>query len=47
MEINSYDLYLKMERSIERLDSKKVFRALADEEKMHLDKLTSLLDENV
>ena len=44
METNSYDLYLKMERTIERHDLKKVFRALADEEKIHLDKLTSLLD---
>ena len=47
METNSYDLYLKMERKIEGQNSKKIFRALADEEKKHLASLTSLLDEKL
>ncbi|MBL7032079.1 MAG: ferritin family protein [Nitrospira sp.] len=47
MEINSYDLYMKMERSIEGEDTKKIFTALADEEKKHLDQLASLLNEEV
>ena len=45
METNSYDLYIKMERTINGADSKKVFRALYDEEKSHLDRLIALLEE--
>ena len=45
LETNSYDLYMKMERSIEGQDTKKIFTALVDEEKKHLDQLASLLDE--
>jgi len=45
LETNSYDLYMKMERSIEGQDTKKIFTELAEEEKKHLDRLTSLLDE--
>jgi len=47
METNSYDLYIKMERNIERQNSKKIFRSLADEEKKHLVRLTSLLDQKL
>ena len=44
METNSYDLYMKMERSIEGQNPKKIFTELAHEEKKHLDLLVSLLE---
>jgi len=44
LETNSYDLYMKMEQSIEGQDAKKIFTELAGEEKKHLDQLVSLLD---
>jgi rubrerythrin len=47
LETNSYDLYLKMERSIEGQGTKKIFTELAGEEKKHLDQLASLLNEKV
>ena len=46
LEMNAYDLYLKMERKMEG-DAKKVFLILADEEKKHLDRLASLLEKKV
>ena len=42
LETNSYDLYLKMERKVEGRNSKQVFNTLSEEEKDHLDRLTSL-----
>ena len=47
METNSYDLYMKMERSIEGQDSKKIFTELAREEKKHLEQLVALLENNL
>ena len=44
LEINSYDLYLKMENRMEDKDARRVFARIAQEEKNHLSKLTSLLD---
>ena len=42
LETNSYDLYLKMERKVETRSSKQVFETLSEEEKKHLEQLTSL-----
>jgi rubrerythrin len=47
LEANSYDLYIKMERSMPGKDSKKIFNSLLSEEKIHLDRLTALLDEKL
>ncbi len=47
METNSYDLYIKMERVINGTNAKSIFRALSNEEKIHLDRLTSFLDERL
>jgi rubrerythrin len=44
LETNSYDLYLKMERKVEGLNSKRVFKTLSEEEKNHLERLTSLFN---
>ncbi len=45
LEANSYDLYVKMERQIEDQRSARVFHVLSDEEKQHLERLSSLLEE--
>ena len=42
LESNSYDLYLKMERKVEGRNAKQVFKTLSEEEKNHLEQLTSL-----
>jgi rubrerythrin len=42
LETNSYDLYLKMERKVEGRNAKQVFKTLSEEERNHLDQLTSL-----
>jgi rubrerythrin len=42
LESNSYDLYLKMEKKVEDIRSKQIFKTLSDEEKKHLEQLTSL-----
>ncbi len=42
LETNSYDLYLKMEQKVKNGSSKRVFETLSEEEKNHLDQLTSL-----
>jgi rubrerythrin len=42
LETNSYDLYLKMERKVESRSSKQVFGTISEEEKKHLEQLTSL-----
>lgn len=47
LETNSYDLYIKMERTMHEQESKKVFKALSNEEKIHLDRLTSLLEKRL
>jgi len=47
METNSYDLYIKMERRVKQKELKTVFNSLLNEEKTHLQRLTSLLEERV
>jgi len=47
METNSYDLYIKMERRVKEKELKKVFSSLAIEEKSHLERFVSLLEEKV
>ncbi len=47
LETNSYDLYLKMERTVEDHRSKQIFKTLSDEEKKHLNQLTSLFLEKL
>ena len=42
LETNSYDLYLKMEQKAEGRNAKQVFKTLSEEEKNHLERLTSL-----
>lgn len=44
LETNSYDLYLKMERAMKDDNSKQVFRTLSDEERLHLERLTTLFE---
>jgi rubrerythrin len=44
LETNSYDLYLKMERKVEGRNAKQVFKTLSEEEKNHLQRLTSLFN---
>jgi rubrerythrin len=44
LETNSYDLYLKMERKVEGRNAKRVFKTLSEEEKDHLQRLTSLFN---
>ena len=45
LETNSYDLYLIMERKLHDQPSSRVFRDLSGEEKQHLERLSSLLEE--
>ena len=45
LETNSYDLYLIMERRLKDQPSSRVFRVLSGEEKQHLERLSSLLEE--
>ncbi len=47
MEVNAYDLYVKMSRKLEDAQSREIFEKLAEEEQMHLEKLAELLDKNV
>lgn len=47
LETNSYDLYIKMERRVKDKKLKNVFRSLSNEEKIHLERLTSILEERV
>ena len=44
LETNSYDLYLKMERKVESRNAKQVFQTLSEEEKNHLERLTSMFN---
>jgi rhodanese-related sulfurtransferase/rubrerythrin len=43
MEVNSYDLYLKVGQRLEEQESKAVLLSLAQEEKVHLDRLNEAL----
>lgn len=45
LETNSLDLYIKMERAVDDKNSKSVFRALTEEEKAHLGRLTRAFEE--
>jgi len=47
LETNSYDLYLKMERKVESRNAKQIFRTLSEEEKIHLERLTSMFGKNI
>ena len=47
LEANSYDLYVKMGRRIEDQQSAQVFHLLSDEEKQHLERLSSLLEKRM
>ena len=47
MEVNAFDLYVKMSRAIADEQAKQIFEKLSEEEQMHLQKLSDLLDERV
>jgi rhodanese-related sulfurtransferase/rubrerythrin len=47
LETNSFDLYLTMERTVQDDKSRKVFRTLSDEEKLHLQHLTELFEKRL
>jgi len=47
MEINAYDLYIRMSRTIEDKQAQQIFKKLSAEEQVHLEKLASLLDKRV
>lgn len=47
LETNSYDLYIKMGRTVTDVRSKEVFSMLASGEKDHLDRLVGLLEKHV
>ena len=47
MEINAYDLYIKMGRTIEDKQAQHIFEKLSVEEQAHLEKLAGLLDKRV
>jgi rubrerythrin len=47
LESNSYDLYLKMEKKVENIRSKQIFKVLSEEEKKHLEQLTSLFNKRL
>ena len=47
MEVNGYDLYVKMSRAIEDKPAQQIFEKLSEEEQIHLEKLADLLDQRV
>ena len=47
MEVNAYDLYIKMSRTIEDKQAQQIFKRLSIEEQVHLKKLAGLLDKRV
>ena len=47
MEINAYDLYIKMSRSIEDDQARHIFKKLSEEEQGHLKRLAGLLDKRL
>jgi rubrerythrin len=47
LETNSYDLYVKMGRRMEDRRSAQVFHVLSGEEKLHLERLSSLLEKKM
>ena len=44
MEVNAYDLYIKMSRTIKDNHAQQIFEKLSEEEQIHLEKLAELLD---
>ena len=47
MEVNAYDLYIKMSRAIEDKPAQLIFEKLSEEEQVHLEKLADLLDKRI
>ena len=47
MEVNAYDLYIKMSRAIKDKQAQQIFEKLSEEEQIHLEKLAGLLDARV
>jgi rubrerythrin len=47
MEVNAFDLYIKMSRAIEDTQAQQIFEKLSAEEQVHLEKLSDLLDKKV
>jgi rubrerythrin len=47
MEVNAYDLYIKMSRAIDDEPAQQVFEKLSEEEQVHLERLAGLLDTRV
>lgn len=47
MEVNAYDLYVKMSRAIDDKPAQQIFEKLSEEEQIHLQKLANLLDTRV
>jgi rubrerythrin len=47
LEANSYDLYIKMSRSMKDEHAQNVFKTLVTEEKYHLEKLAGLLEKKL
>jgi rubrerythrin len=47
MEVNAYDLYIKMSRAIDDKQAQQIFKKLSEEEQVHLENLAGLLDRRV
>ena len=47
LEVNAYDLYIKMSRAIEDKQAQQIFEKLSEEEQVHLEKLSGLLDKRI
>ncbi len=47
LEVNAFDLYIKMGRTIEDEQAQQVFAKLSEEEQVHLKKLADLLDKRI
>ena len=47
LEVDSQDLYLKMERQVEDPNAQRVFKALSEAEKKHLERLNSVFEKGL
>jgi len=47
VEVNAFDLYIKMSRAIEDKNAQQIFRKLSEEEQGHLERLADLLDKRI
>ncbi len=47
MEVNAFDLYVKMSRAIEDEPAQQIFEMLSEEEQVHLQKLADLFDKRI